>query len=182
MKKFLLISLFILSSSLIFADQAHKAKHKKHKATYQTYETDEYEEDYTVYKTGDLIYDWDQDYNKRYNNDVVFKIGNAAYSSPITLKSVTVKVDDETCVDKTMDTSINPRYQLRVGSLPLTSCFDLRQRVKFIDAVDLASGTPEVRSDTITKDAVVSVNYINKDGVNTQRTSTFRISFFKTSR
>lgn len=182
MKKILLIS-FIFASSLTFADQANTVKQKKHKAKHQTtYETDEYEEDYVVFKGDDVIYDWDQDYNKRYNNDVVLKLGNAAYSSPITLKSVKISVDDETCVDKKdLDVSIKPRYEYRIGSLPLTSCFDLRQRVKFIDAVNLASGTPEVRSDTMTKDAVVSVNYVNKDGVNTQKTSTFRVSFFKTS-
>ncbi|HLX52859.1 MAG TPA: hypothetical protein VKR58_02905, partial [Aquella sp.] len=95
---------------------------------------------------------------------------------------VTVNVDDETCIDKKdIDTSIKPRYQIRIGLLPLTSCFDITKRVRYIDAVNLASGTPEVRSNTITKDAVVNVNYIDKDGVNTQKTSTFRVSFFKTA-
>jgi hypothetical protein len=179
MKKILLISLFVALSTLTFADQKQKAKH--HKSSYQTYETDEYEEDYTEYKSGDLIYDWDQDFGKRYNNDVVLNIGNSSYSMPIQLKSVMVKVDDETCVAKERDVTLKPRYQVRVGLLPLTSCFDITKRMKFIDAINLASGTPEVRSDTVTKDAVVSVNYINKDGVNTQKTSTFRLSFFKTS-
>jgi len=172
MKKILLISLLVLSRSIVFsANQKHK---------HRVYETDEYDE-YVTYQTGDLIYDWDQDFGKKYNNDVVLNIGNASYSTPIQLKSVMVRVGDETCVEKEKDVNLKPRYQVRVGLLPLTSCFDITKRVRYIDAVNLASGTPEVRSDTITRDAVVSVNYIDKDGVNTQKTSTFRVSFFKTS-
>jgi hypothetical protein len=100
MKKLLLISSFILLSSLVFAKKMPK---------------DMSDDDMPTTTSNKLTYDWSQNDKK---TDVVLKIANRTGPSTVTVSAIMITVGDEVCMKKTnKEIDIDSGYMVNVGQL-----------------------------------------------------------------
>ncbi|MCC2625304.1 MAG: hypothetical protein K0R14_1177 [Burkholderiales bacterium] len=170
MKKLLLISSFILLSSLAFAGSKKHSKSSNNDETTMT--------SIPAELASNVRYDWSQDDR---NTRVVLKVANYN-ASPITVNSVTVKYQDgdkiKTCLDESPDVAIQPQKMVLTGKMEL-NCLGITKRVTYSSASTPQIAHAQEDAKTIVRDVMVNVKYIDANGAPAEQNSTVSLMFAK---